>query len=506
MSELTPTPPVAGEVTGPQLVPAPGVRPARRVGRVWRDRAVHVVRGVSPPTMALGTRLGGDEDISQRHARAVIDLALRVGEAMLSTGASAADCVANVLRLTYAYGVRSTHVDVTFTSITVSIHRGLHEDPLSVMRVIPGRAPDYTRLEAVQRLVDEVAGDAAAGREPVDVVEARRRLTEVLTASHPYRRWVVTVGAALLTVGVVMLFGAAPGMWVVAAVSAVVVDRVQRVMFGVGLAAFFAQVLSAMVPTTIALGLFWAMEHGLELPGVRSPSLVVIAGIVMLLAGLGVVGAAQDALDGYYVTAGARVMEVVIMTLGIAVGVAVVIGTANRLGVSMEISPFVVLGGTPLLSTAGALLIAVGFCLGTYTGLRATLVATLVAALGWLVFELALGVGLGPVESTAVAATPVGALAYVAHRRLRLPELAIGTAGIVTMLPGLAVYRAVYLLQDGAPSVVPNAAVHLITAVATGLALAGGLSIGGYVARRRLGLDIAAQRARRRSRGRVVEG
>src|SRR5690606_18272368 len=216
-----------------------------------------------------------------------------------------------------------------------------------------GRAPDYTRLEAVQRIVDEVAGDAAEGREPMDVDEARRRLTAVLTASHPYRRWVVTLGAALLTVGVVMLFGAQPGMWVVAAVSAVVVDRVQRVMFGIGLAAFFAQVLSAMVPTTIALGLFWAIEHGLQIPGVRSPSLVVIAGIVMLLAGLGVVGAAQDALDGYYVTAGARVMEVVVMTLGIAVGVAIVIGTANRHGVSMEVSPFVVLGGTPLLRPLG---------------------------------------------------------------------------------------------------------------------------------------------------------
>ncbi len=506
MSEPTPTTPAAGEVTGPTRVPAPGVRPARRVGRVWRDRAVHVVRGVSPPTMALGTRLGGDEDISQRHARAVIDLALRVGEAMLSTGASAADCVANVLRLTHAYGVRSTHVDVTFTSITVSIHRGLHEDPLSVMRVIPGRAPDYTRLEAVQRIVDQAVRDAETGRTPTDVDEARRQLTAVLKAPHPYRRWVVTAGGVLLTVGVVMLFGAPPGMWLVAALSAVAVDRVQRLMFSIGLAAFFAQVVSAMVPAAIALLLYWAMQNGVDIPGVRSPSLVVVSGIVLLLAGLGVVGAAQDALDGYYVTAGARVMEVVVMTLGIAVGVAIVIGTAARLGVSMEVSPFVVLGGTPLLSTVGAVLIAVGFCLGTYTGLRATVVATLVAALAWLVLEVALGLGLGPVESTAVAAAPVGALAYVAHRRLRLPELAIGTAGIVSLLPGLAVYRAIHLLQEGTPAVVPNAMVHLITAVATGLALAGGLSIGGYVARRRLGLDAAAQRARRRARGRVVTG
>jgi uncharacterized membrane protein YjjB (DUF3815 family) len=75
----------------------------------------------------------------------------------------------------------------------------------------------------------------------------------------------------------------------------------------------------------------------------------------------------------------------------------------------------------------------------------------------------------------------------------------------VPLLPGLAVYRAIYLMQEGTPAVVPNALTHLLTAVATGIALAGGLSIGGYLARRRLGLDVAAQRARKRSRGRVVE-
>lgn len=502
MSEQTPTP--TGEVTGPLQVRPPQVQPARRVGRVWRERAAHVVRGVSPPTMALNARLEGDADVTQRHARAVADLALRVGEAMLSTGASAADCVANVLRLTHAYGVRSAHVDVSYTSISVSIHRGVDEDALTLMRVIPGRAPDYTRLQGVQRIVDEVAGAAARGEPVLATDEARRRLARVLTASHPYRRWVVTAGASILAVGVVMLFGAQPGMWLVAALSAAIVDRVQRLLYSYGVAAFFAQVASAVVPATFALLLYWGKTNDVMLPGVGSPSLVVISGIVSLLAGLGVMGAAQDALDGYYVTAGARVMEVVVMTLGIVVGVAIVIGTANRLGVSMEAAPFVVLGGTPLLSALGAVLIALGFSLGSYAGWRTTLLAMLVAALAWLVFEIGLGLGLGTAGSTALAATPVGALAYAAHRSLGVPELAVGTAAIVPLLPGLAVYRAIYLMQQSTPGVVPNAISHFVAAVSIGLALAAGLSIGGYLARRRIGLDVAAQLARRRSRGRVL--
>lgn len=492
-----------GQVTGPQQVSPREVR-AAGVGRMWRQRASEVVRSASPPTMALGTRLGGDAAVSQREARAVNDLALRVGEAMLSTGASAADCVASVLRLMTAYGVRSAHIDITFTSITVSIHRGLHEDPLSVMRVIPGRSPDYTRLEGVQGLVDDIVDSAAGEGGVLDIDAARARLTRVLTAPHPYRRWVVTLGFALLAAGVVMLFGASPGMWVVAAVSATVVDRVQRVLYATGVAAFFTQAVSAAVPTSIALVLHWLASVDMPVPGVQSPSLVVISGIVVLLAGLGVMGAAQDALDGYFVTAGARGMEVLLMTAGIAVGVAVVLGTANRFGVDMEVSTIVGLGGDPVLGVVGAVLIALGFCLSTYSGVRTTLVSMAVAAGGWIVFVTGLALGLGGPEATAVASTPVGIAAYAAHRRLRVPELAVGTAGIVAMLPGLSVYRAIYLMLSDSVAVVGNAVMYFVTAVSTGTALAAGLSIGGFLARRRLGLDLAAQRAHRRARGRYV--
>ncbi|MGD8148610.1 threonine/serine ThrE exporter family protein [Ornithinimicrobium sp. Y1694] len=502
MSEHVPDLTDHGEVTGPIQVTAPQLTPAPRVARIWRDRAVRVVRGDAPPTISLGTRTGGDEAVSQRQARAVIDLALRVGEAMLSTGASASDCVATVLRLVDAYGIRSAHVDITFTSISVSIHRGLHEDPLSVMRVVPGRSLDYTRLEGVQRLVDDVV-ESARGEHVLDVDAARRRLMNVLSAPHPYRRWVVTLGAACMGVGIVMLFGAGPVIWLLAALSATVVDRVQRLLYRAGVAAFFTQAISAAVPALIALLLLWGEQQGgLSLPGVTYPSLVVISGIVILLAGLGLLGATQDALDGYYVTAGARGLEVVLMTLGIAVGVAVVMAVANGLGVSMEVGDALARGSNPFTNGVGAVLVALGFCLTTYAGLRTILLSTLTAISAWLVFTSAGLLGLDGVGASALAAAPVGALAYAVHRRLRVPELAVATASIVPLLPGLAVYRAINLILLDNPAVVGIAVLAFVTALSTGLALAAGLSVGGYLARRRFGLDRAALRARRRSRGR----
>ena len=106
----------------------------------------------------------------------------------------------------------------------------------------------------------------------------------------------------------------------------------------------------------------------------------------------------------------------------------------------------------------------------------------------------------------ALAASLVGGLAYAAYRRLRLPESAVATASIVALLPGLAVYRALYQIMQNTPATVPHAVMYFVDAVSTGIALAAGLAIGSFFARRRMGLDLAGQRARRRSRGSLPTG
>lgn len=102
--------------------------------------------------------------------------------------------------------------------------------------------------------------------------------------------------------------------------------------------------------------------------------------------------------------------------------------------------------------------------------------------------------------SVVLPAAVVGAVAYAAHRTLRVPELAIVMAGIVPLLPGLSVYRAIFLMMDDTV-LLPVAAEALFNALSIGIGLAAGVWIGQYLARRRFGLDVAAQRARNRSRG-----
>ena len=89
----------------------------------WRDRAHRALTAQAAPTWSLDLRAVTD-GVDEQRARRVLDLAMRIADSLLSTGASAAEVTAAVLRIRAVYGLRSVHVDVTFTSISVCHYRG----------------------------------------------------------------------------------------------------------------------------------------------------------------------------------------------------------------------------------------------------------------------------------------------------------------------------------------------------------------------------------------------
>ncbi len=451
------------------------------------------IRGFDTPTQMISV-VAADNLLPQRQARLVIDLCLRAGEAMLATGASAADVVATVLRISDAYGIDAMHVDITFTSITVSIHRGMNEDPMSVMRIVKVRTIDYTRLQSVYLLIDDITGAGS----PVAVEDARERLTAILTRPHPYRRWVVTAGKAVLAAGVVVMFNVGFVLVLVAAASAVISDVITRRLGKWSVPGFFAQMAAAMATTSIAVFIFWLRSIGIELPGSNSPTVIVIAGIIMLLSGVGLTASARDAIDGYYVTATARGMEVFMLTLGLAVGISIVLGLALRMGVPVTVATSLGDSIQPVPGIVGSALIGIGFALTSYVRLRyvplMAAVAGLIFALYSAVLPLATQQGLAP----GIAGAAAGFIGYLIYRWLKVPESAMTMAGIIALIPGLAVYRALYAFLDSGTDV-GEALPATVTALATGIGLAAGTTIGGFAARRMFGLDRQAKLAARRT-------
>ena len=450
---------------------------ARLPERAWR-----AIAGIDPPTAPIGLRAQPSR-MDDLTAHAALGLALRIGASMLAVGASAADVTATVLRVAAAHGLASCQVDITFTSITVSYDRE-NAVPLTAMRIVRTSRTDYTRLQGITDLA------RAVGAGGLDVEEAHRRLDRVVSAPATYRRTVHTLGWA----GVAGCFGLVlGGGWLealIAALTTALVEQVLRVLTRRSLPPFFQQAAGAALATGVAvLLLAWDVD-------VRT-SLVVAAGIVVLLAGLSLVSAAQDAINGFPVTAGARAFEVVTLTAGIVVGIAAVLDLAQRAQLPLTVvdtSPSPVPFPVALAASAG---IAGFWALACHARPRAVGLAAAAGALAWTTSWATSGLGAGPPLASGVAAVVLGFGGEVLTERLRIPSQLVSVCGIVPLLPGLAIYHGLFAIVVDAD--IEGGLTALVGAAAVGLALAAGVTLGEYLGRPLGGRDRYDERVRRRA-------
>ncbi len=454
------------------------------------DRAVErAVRATEPPTDKIPVWQAPD-GVDRTTAQGVVDLTGRVGVSLMATGAPAAEVVNRMLAVARAYGLRSVHVDVTFSSLTVSYHRGPDHDPMTIMRVVPSRAQDFTRYERLRRLIDSVV----AQPRPVD--EVRDELDAVISAPHPYRRWVVTMSVGLLAASAAIQLGGGVLIAVISLLTSAATSWVQGRLGRLGFAPFFTQAVGAAIPTAVAVGVT-LLRAGGQVNAV-SPSLVVAAGIVVLLSGLSFVGAAQDAIEGFYVTAGARLTEVVVLTLGIVVGIFAVLSLAGRLGVPMAIQSRTVGGAGPALAVLASVSLAACFAVSAYAVGRAVALCALAGGTAWVLFVvLQQGLGAGRPVASAVAAFVVGFPAQLVARRLGVPGLVVTTAAILPLVPGRLVYQGIFqVVSNPSTSGLSEGLATLLEAFQVGVALAAGVSLGLSLAR----LFFAIRRGQRRRR------
>ena len=205
---------------------------------------------------------------------------------------------------------------------------------------------------------------------------------------------------------------------------------------------------------------------------------MVTAGIVMLLAGVGIMGATQDALTGFPVTASARLIDALLNTMGIIAGV----GAGLTVGDMLGSGPVSLNHGAVGLAEAGvavfgAALAAAGFAFASYAPLRSLVAVALVAALGQGVLLSIDTAEVGRTWGSAAAAVTIGAVCYLVAGRFRVPPLVVVVPAIVPLLPGLDIYRGLALMAEGKDGVL-----QLASALATALALAAGVILGQYLA------------------------
>jgi uncharacterized membrane protein YjjP (DUF1212 family) len=445
------------------------------VTAVWFAQRTRSARGHHPPrfdrSRGVDQAVQGPALPDDATVHFVLDLAIRIGEVQMSVGAGAADVTATIIAVANAYGLPHCEVDVIFTSITVTCHRGVDRPPRTSLRVVRSRSLDYTRLASVERLVREITG----GR--ITVRDAHVELNRITRAPHPYPRWLATVAYAGMAAAIALLIGGDGGVAVFAGLITALVDRIGRLLNRRALPFFFQQVVGGTVATGAALAL---VASGVL--GEMRPTMVVAASITVLLSGLSVVSTVQDAITGYNVTAAGRSIEVSLMTAGLIAGVVLALNVAVELGLPPQgLDPLVTSASAlrlPLQTVAGAAAAGL-FALASYATPRAVLVAAVAGGAGAGSYSALVLAGVGQISASGIAATMIGFSGGVISRRLRIPPLVVAVSGMVPLLPGLTTYRALYELAversiGGLPT--------LMVAASVGLALAAGVVLGEYLA------------------------
>ena len=343
------------------------------------------------------------------------------------------------------------------------------------MRLVTHRGLDVTLLAKVYRLVEQIECGRA-------LRPSAAALDEAVSAIHPYPRWVATTGAAGLAGALALLLGSPWVAVLAAAAVTAVIDVTGRYLAKRRLPAFFRQVVGGFLATGATAALFVVGV----LPEGTQPELVVAAGVTVLLSGFALVGTVQDAIGGYHVTAAGRAAEIGVLSAGLLTGVVLGLKVAQRAGVTLDVAAELPASGARIAVTVVGAALASGFyALNGYSPVLALLFAALAGAAGRGTYVLVTSAGAGPVAAVGVAATVVGLAAGLLRRKGRVPwgkvpPLVVALAGISPLLPGLAAYRGFYQLSvEG----LADGLVTITLALAIGLALASGVTLGQFLTR-----------------------
>ena len=406
--------------------------------------------------------------LEARELNLTLDFCLRVGELLLSSGAGAADVTATMRSLAWQLDVRRPEIDVTFTSLSMSYQPDPEQPAFILIRQVKQRDIDYEDLT----LVDHLVRDVLHGTE---LKEARTRLARIVSSGHTTPRWAASLGWGAMCAGVGLQLGGGAAVVAIAFLAAVSIDRLQLAMSRRRVPFFYAQVAGGAVATVIAA---LAAAGPLEL----DTSLVVTANIVMLLAGIGFMGARQDALTGFYVTAGARLTEALLSTAGIIGGVSGGLSLGDAFGVRVgQLDPGYSSWDSFTMMAIGSAMCAGAFAFASYAPARVIVPIAGIAAVAVTVSQAITLQGFSRAWATGLAAFLIGLVSYTVAGRVRVPPLVVVVSAVVPMLPGISIYRGLALVGKGGTSA-SDGLLAMATAASVAIAISSGVILGEYVA------------------------
>ena len=402
---------------------------------------------------------------------------MTAADILSSMGVSANSVVSMALDVTETYCARPVHIDISSNLLMLSQLRGIDKEPLTLIRPVVLRDINNMTIQEVQRLIRHIK----EGRLTLD--EAEIALDEIIKQPKTYPWWVIMLGNASIAAGVALMFSADWRVIFTVFCIGLIIDRILVLLIRRAMPTFFRQIAAATTATILAAFIAFLGNNGIDFFAGMNPTLIVVCGIIMLVAGLTIVSAIQDAIDEYYITAMSRLLKVAMLTIGIVIGILVGLYAARKLGYGIVVSADPLLAGTLNMQILGGAIIAIAYAVFTQTYLRAVAWAGIVAAIGMVVYFNAREFAIAAIPASGVAAIAVGLIASLSSRWWRTPSSAMIAAGIIPLVPGLALYNGLMQLISYPPGdpLFFRGIGTLFNAIAIALAIAAGASFGSLI-------------------------
>jgi uncharacterized membrane protein YjjP (DUF1212 family) len=476
----------------------PAFRPLTRPGVPWQDRMRTMVRMplAERPAPERREHAEGEEETGPSVPR-VLDLTLRIGELLLAGGEGAEDVEAAMFGVAHAFGLDRSEPTVTFTLLSITHQPSLVDDPVTLSRTVRRRGTDYTRLAAVFELVTDITSGE------ISLEECYRRLADIRRNRHPFSKGALSLASGLLAGSAAVLVGGGWLVFLLAVVGAVLGDRLAWFSASRGLPEFYQFVAAAMPPAAIGVAVALVENYVTGELNVRTGA-VITGGLYALIPGRALVAAVHDGLTGFYITASARLLEVVYLIVAIVCGVLTMLYVGDRLGAELSTPNDLRHLIRPEAQLVAAMALAAAFCILLQQERHTMLLATANGGVAWLVYgSMHDVVGANPVASTVLAAGLVGLFGQLLSRYQFASSLPYITAAIGPLLHGSTTYFGLLSVASGD---VNSGFGYLATAISLALAIAIGVNLGGELARLFMkvpGVEtpLPGRRAAKRTRG-----